>query len=417
MTFSSVAALRARPRSRAKGLTGVQARDRWIEHRVWATWGFLTLNVLTFAPGISVIHIPSTAGKAITQASLGVALVLAMTCNRRLAFRPSIFMFLISLLALETVLTELYAQYPVGTGLRVARFVGFAAVLWLLTPFWGRRDMLLVRCHIKMLMIVFFLQIVGLIISPGKTLGNRFAGIIWPIPGTQVAHYMAILIGLLVILWFCREISGRTVLLLGPAAVVMLILTHTRTALVALIAGVLIAGLSLITAMPRVRMFFTAILVVGGTVWITASAAITAWLERGENAQQLADLSGRTDFWGPLLAYPRTPFQEIFGFGVLNGTFNGTPIDSNWMISYENQGLWGVTICALIVIFLYVSASFAPRGPQRAIALFLITYCLIASYTEDGFTDPTTYMLDMFLAASLLVPFGGISSKLHPVSD
>ena len=417
MTFSSVAALRGRPLSRARGRVGAEARDRWIEHRVWAVWGFLTLNVLTFSAGVSVIPIPSTVGKVITQGSLPMALVFAISCNRKLAFRPSIFMCLISLLALETVLTELYAQFPVGTGIGAARFIGFAAVMWLLTPFWGRRDMLLVRCHLKTLLIIFSLQIVGLIVGPGKTLGNRFAGVIWPIPGTQVAHYMAILLGLLTILWFCRKISGRTLLLIGPAAAVMLILTHTRTALVALLVGVLIAGLSLITAMPRVRTFFAVVLVGGGTVWISASAAITAWLARGENAQQLSDLSGRTNFWGPLLAYPRTPFQEIFGFGILNGSFDGQPIDSNWMSSYQNQGLWGVTICALVVIFLYLSASFAPRGPQRAIALFLITYCLIASYTEDGFTEPTTYLLDLFLAASLLVPFGSISDKLSSVSD
>ena len=121
---------------------------------------------------------------------------------------------------------------------------------------------------------------------------------------------MAILLGLLTILWFCRKISGRTLLLIGPAAAVMLILTHTRTALVALLVGVLIAGLSLITAMPRVRTFFAVVLVGGGTVWISASAAITAWLARGENAQQLSDLSGRTNFWGPLLAYPRTPSRR-----------------------------------------------------------------------------------------------------------
>lgn len=146
-------------------------------------------------------------------------------------------------------------------------------------------------------------------------------------------------------------------------------------------------------------------------MWISASSAITAWLARGENAQELSDLSGRTNFWGPLLAYPRTPFQEIFGFGIQNGSFDGTPIDSNWMLSYENQGLWGVTICGLVVIFLYLAAAFTPRGPQRAIALFLITYCLIASYTEDAFTDPTTYMLDLFVAASLLIPFGAFQAR------
>jgi hypothetical protein len=41
---------------------------------------------------------------------------------------------------------------------------------------------------------------------------------------------------------------------------------------------------------------------------------------------------------------------------------------------------------------------------QRALALFLITYCLVASFTEVGFTDVSTYLLELTLAASLLVP-------------
>jgi len=36
--------------------------------------------------------------------------------------------------------------------------------------------------------------------------------------------------------------------------------------------------------------------------------------------------------------------------------------------------------------------------------LFLTTYCLIASFTEIGFTSASPYMLDVAVAASLLVP-------------
>lgn len=413
MTFSSVAALRSRPHSRANGLVGIDARDRWLERRVWAAWGALMFNVLTFSQGLSVIPIPKIVGQGLQQGSLVVALLLALTCNKNLAIRPSFFMILLSLLALECVITALNAQYPLGTDFRVGRFLLFVTVMWLLTPYWGRQDMLLVRCHLKTLILVAVFQLVGLIIAPGKTLGNRFPGVIWPIPGTQVAHYMAVLCGIVLILWFCGEISAKAALLLAPAALVILILTHTRTALIGCAAGVIVAGLSLISVAPRARKFFTAVIVLGATAWLTASSAIRSWLARGENASALDSLSGRTNFWGPLLAYPRTRFQELFGFGIGNGTFGGLPIDSNWMLSYEQQGLWGIAICASIIIFLYVSVSFAPRGPKRALALFLITYCLIASYTEDGFTTPTTYMLDVFLAASLLVPFGTISDRLN----
>ena len=126
-------------------------------------------------------------------------------------------------------------------------------------------------------------------------------------------------------------------------------------------------------------------------------------IARGEGTHQLTSLTGRTKFWGPLLAFPRTKFQEILGFGLSNASFNGLPIDSNWLASYQEQGLFGVAVCAAILIFLLVTAYFQPRGAQRALALFLVTYCLVASFTEVGFTDASMYLLDLTLAASLLV--------------
>ena len=79
---------------------------------------------------------------------------------------------------------------------------------------------------------------------------------------------------------------------------------------------------------------------------MSLSGFITTWLARGQGASQLTGLSGRTRFWGPLLAFPRDRFQEIFGFGLSNDSFNGLPIDSNWFASYQDQGLFGVVVCA-----------------------------------------------------------------------
>ena len=93
----------------------------------------------------------------------------------------------------------------------------------------------------------------------------------------------------------------------------------------------------------------------------------------------------------------------IFGFGLSNDSFNGLSIDSNWLASYQTQGLYGVVICAMMLLFLLVTAYFTPRGVQRALALFLVVYCLVASFTEVGFTDASMYLLELTLAASLLV--------------
>jgi O-antigen ligase len=184
----------------------------------------------------------------------------------------------------------------------------------------------------------------------------------------------------------------------------ILLLTHTRTAMVALVAGLLVAGMSLIVAKARVRKLFAAAGAVAAVAVVTLSTVITTWLERGQSQEGLSNLTGRTKVWGPLLAAHRDKFQEFFGFGLSNVSFNGFPIDSNWLASYQELGLFGVFVCATILLFMLVNAYFRPHGAQRALALFLVTYCLIASFTEVGFTDVSPYLLDLFVAASLLVP-------------
>ena len=104
---------------------------------------------------------------------------------------------------------------------------------------------------------------------------------------------------------------------------------------------------------------------------------MTTWLARGQNAAELTSLTGRTDFWHLVLDLPRTRFQEIFGFGLSNGSIDGLPIDSNWLVAYLEQGLFGVIVCAVMLLFLLVAAFFQPSGTRRALALFLITYCLV----------------------------------------
>ena len=404
MTYSRVA---FRPRQGVTLLTQAQAGERLersVRVRVGVAWGLLYFNTLTFFPHTSFLPIPGTVGKAIAQATLPAALLVALSINPKVIVRPNVLLCLVSLLVVGAVLPMLQPQ-SFGIVYRTFRMAGFVAGLWLLTPWWGRRDLLLVRCYLVSLWVVLGSVLLGLFVSPHRARANgRLGGVVWPIPPTQVAHYAAVAIGLVIVLWFCGYIRGRTTLILTVVGGAILVLTHTRTALAALIASLLIAGLSLVVAKPRVRRLFATAGAVATVVVLTFSAAITTWLARGQSAQGLDNLTGRTEVWGPLLAFPRDKFQEIFGFGLSNASFNGFPIDSNWLSSYEQLGLFGVVICVIILIFMLVTAYFQPRGVRRALALFLIAYCLVASFTEDGFTDVSPYLLDITLAASLLVP-------------
>jgi hypothetical protein len=385
------------------------APERWIRRRVGLAWSLLILNVLTFYSstwsGLPLaIPIPSSIGKVITQGSLPLALLVAISVNRRLEIRPNAFLCILSLLVVVAFAVILEPGH-FGTIYRSFRFAGFVAALWLLTPYWGRRDMLLVRCYLLAISVVLGTVLLGLVVAPRTAYAaGRLEGALWPYPPTQVAHFAAVAAGLVILLWLCGLASGRLCLISVVIGTPVLLLTHTRTALVAMIAGIFVAGLSLFTVKARVRKLFVAASLVLSVGAITLSGVVTTWLARGENSSQLTSLTGRVTVWSAILGTPRNLFQTIFGFGMSNLSFNGLSVDSNWLGAYLDFGLIGVALCAAMLLFLLVSAYFQPVGPQRAIALFLVTFCLLSSFTETGLSDPSLYLLELALAASLLVP-------------
>jgi hypothetical protein len=384
------------------------AEGRWLRRRVGLAWSLLILNVLTFYSstwsGLPLAFpIPSSVGKVITQGSLPLALLVAITANRRLAIRPSAFLCILSLLVVVAFAVILEPGH-LGTIYRTFRFAGFVATLWLLTPYWGRRDMLLVRCYLVAISIVLGTVLLGLLVAPRTAYAaGRLEGALWPYPPTQVAHFAAVTTGMIVLLWLCGLASGRLCLIAVLIGTPMLLLTHTRTALVAMVAGIFVAGLSLFTVKARVRKLFAAASLVLSLGAITLSGVVTTWLARGETSTELTSLTGRTTVWSAVLSTPRNLFETVFGFGMSNLSFNGLAIDSNWLGAYLDFGLIGVMLCAAMLLFLLVSAYFQPVGPQRAIALFLVTFCLLSSFTETGLSDPSLYLLELALAASLLV--------------
>jgi hypothetical protein len=410
----SVIAIRRRPG--VAWLDSAEARARSVRRRVGVAWALLFFNTMTYSPE-GLLHLPSHIGKGIAQSALPLALLAALTANPKIRLRPNVFLCLVSLLVLDTVITCMAAPHLGGT-FRTFRLAEFVAALWLLTPWWGRHDMLLLRYHLRCLYVVLGSVLLGLIIAPGHALAfqGRLSGVIWPIAATQVAQYAAVAAGLTIVLWLARLLRGRVALAGVIFAVAILLLTHTRTALVGLVAGILVAGLSLFTFNARVRKFFAAGTATVSIAIITVSGVVTTWLARGESARGLASLTGRTSFWGLVLQTPRTRFEEVFGFGLSNASINGLPIDSNWLASYMQEGLFGVVVCATILLWLYVAAFFQPRNVCRALALFLVTYCLLDSFTEDAFTDASTYLLHLTVAASLLIAPLASRDDYHAVS-
>jgi len=367
-------------------------------------WALLFCNGLAFTQLPILIPIPTSLGKLLTQGALALASVLVLVFNRKRLIRPNLFLSLFTLLVASSLMMSVRMDTGLGMLFRAGRFAAFIAVLWLLTPLWGRRDRVLLRWHMTCLIVVISSVVVGGIVAPGRArqVQGRLYGQVWPIPPTQVAHYAAVLAGIAFVLLLSGAMRARPAWFIGAFSVAVLLLTHTRTALVAMLAGVVCAMLSLVTSRRRARRTAIAAIVVvllGVTVF---EPVISTWFARGQSKQLVTGLNGRTQVWDDLVRAPRSRLTEFFGIGLTNKSFNGLPIDNSWLATYQDQGLFGVAICAAVLLSLLMLAATRPRGPCVAVAIFLIVYCCIASTTETGLGDVSPYVLDLTVAAALL---------------
>ncbi|MGH9088737.1 MAG: O-antigen ligase family protein [Acidimicrobiales bacterium] len=385
----------------------VPLSDASVRRRIGWIWALLYLNVLPYSTKSPLLHLPVSAGKALTQSALVIAAILALSINRKALLRPNLFLLLMSLLCITSVMMSVRGYFGFGSVLRAGRLVLDVGVLWLLTPWWGRDDLLLLRFHRRALYAVLAVVVAGAAIFPGRAFaqagGGRLGGTIWPVPPTQVAHYAALLGGITLVLWFTDLIRPRTAVLTTVGAMALLLLTHTRTALIAFLVGVLVAALSLFLGRQRVRKALATTVVVVGLVALSFAPFLSTWFTRGQTAHELSTFTGRAAVWAQVKAQPRSEVHLLFGYGMSNDSFNGLPIDSSWYSTYLDQGLVGDVADAAVLLLLLLVAGFSPRGPRRAIALFLVVYCALASFTETGLGESSPYLLDLAVAMSLLM--------------
>ena len=158
------------------------------------------------------------------------------------------------------------------------------------------------------------------------------------------------------------------------------------------------------------------VIVVVGIGALSFAPAVTGWFARGQSAEALTNLTGRTNAWSSVLAQPRTEINTLFGYGMSNDGVDGIPIDSSWLSTFQDQGLVGDILDGLVLVSLLIVALISPRGPGRAVALFLVVYCAIASFTETGLGQPSTYILDLAVAMSVLMPPLLSAPKSNPQS-
>jgi hypothetical protein len=393
----------------AKAALAGRARAMGLISSPLLAWAALFVNVLAFSGQPTLVRIPTTLGQLVTQGALIMALLLVLLANPRGVIRPNLFLALLTMLAVVALMVSIHNEFVLGSTFRACRLLGFIAVLWLLTPWWGRSDFPLLRAHVTCLRIVLVTVLVGALVAPGAAFsyGGRLSGALWPIPPTQVAHYAAVLLGCTVVLWFAGAVRGRTALLTLLGAGAALVGTHTRTALLAMTVGLAVAGASMFLGHARVRRTSALLGVIAVAAATFFAPLIVGWLWRGQSLEEATQLTGRTKVWSSISGLQRPWLQEVFGSGLSNKSFNGLSIDSNWLAVYLDQGWFGVIVDAALLIILILLAATHLRGVRRALALFLVAYCLVASITETGLGDASPYLLELVIAASLLAAPAG----------
>src|ERR1035438_4836094 len=203
----SVTALRRYPRALTRDLP--EKQERSFRRRFMIAYSLLCFNTLTFFTGYSVVPLPSKVGKGIAQAALPIALLILLTINPKLKFRPNVYLCLLGLLAVDTLITA-FASRHLGAMFRTSRLVEFVAALWLTTPWWGRRDMLFFRSHLGFLYAAIGSVFLGILVSPHRAFGyqGRLTGDLWPVLPTGIAQWAAVAAGLTTLLWRGRQLQG-----------------------------------------------------------------------------------------------------------------------------------------------------------------------------------------------------------------
>ncbi|MFI0808902.1 O-antigen ligase domain-containing protein [Streptomyces echinatus] len=368
-------------------------------------WGLLVLNTLGSAGAKTIVPLPRSLIQMVTMGSLVAAFALALAVNLRLRIRASAFLLLLSLLLVPSVISSVDLESGFGALFRCTRLALFIGTLWLLSRWWDGGPTF-VRHHIRMYFAVLGSVAAGLVISPGAALpdlyGGRLVGALWPLTPPQIGQYAAVVIGLTVLLVLDHRTDRTSAAVVIVPSLVLLALTHTRTATLGLLIGLALAIGSLILTSAAARRFFTWAVLCAVVAAVGFASALQAWFLRGQSQENFSSLTGRAKVWHALLVAPRTTTEYLFGTGLGDKSFDGLPIDNSWLAVYNEQGVTGIALVAAVIVVLGGVALLRPPSLSRACAIFLISYCAIASYTEAGLGDASPYLLHLTVAASLL---------------
>ena len=263
---------------------------------VGTVWGLLVLNTLGSAGAKTIVPLPRSLIQMVTMGALVAAFALALAVNLRLRIRASAYVLLLSLLLVPSLISSADLESGFGALFRCARLALFVGTLWLLSRWWDG-SLTFVRHHIRMYFAVLGSVALGLLVSPGMALpdlyGGRLVGALWPLTPPQIGQYAAVIIGLTVLLLVGRRTDRTSAAVVIVPSLVLLALTHTRTATLGLLLGLVLAIGSLLLTSAAARRFFTWAVAIAAVAAVGFASMLQAWFLRGQSKENFSSLTGR----------------------------------------------------------------------------------------------------------------------------
>ncbi|CAM5456992.1 Membrane protein OS=Streptomyces antimycoticus OX=68175 GN=SANT12839_020740 PE=4 SV=1 [Streptomyces antimycoticus] len=277
---------------------------------VGTVWGLLVLNTLGSAGAKTIIPLPRSLIQMVTMGALVAAFALALAVNLRLRIRAGACLFLLTLLLVPSVISSADLESGFGALFRCARLALFVGTLWLLSRWWDG-GLTFVRHHIRMYFAVLGSVAAGLVVSPGAAMpelyGGRLVGALWPLTPPQIGQYAAVITGLTVLLVLGRRTDKAGAAVVIVPSLVLLALTHTRTATLGLFIGLALAIGSLILTSAAARRFFAWAVLCAAVAAVAFASALQAWFLRGQSKENFSNLTGRAKVWTPCWPRPGRP--------------------------------------------------------------------------------------------------------------
>ena len=387
-------------------------------HATWA-WIYLLCSVVPWSfeqPG-RITLIGKRPEQALVGVFLGLSVWQAQKVNGRFKLAHAWPVALYSIMAIIGLVTPLGGRAGLGSMFRAVRFLLTLLLLLQLLPVFAHDRYIPLRGHLAMMKVITVSTLLTMAVGKGFDNEGRLITQLPALTAPGLAQWTALFCFLLVFLMLQRAIPVRSGLAWLAASSICLLLSHSRTPLVAGGAGFVAGLLAMFVSSQRARRLVSWTLFFVPVAALMFGPAVQAWFLRGQDQSQLNTLTGRTKAWAKVYAFPRDFYSRLFGVGLTDKSIEGLPIDSGYLSVYHEQGRVGVAVITLIFVVFLARILIRRPSMARAVALFLLVYVLIASYTETGIGDMSGYVLHLMLAMVMVVLPVVARPAAAPVTD